>query len=65
MSCCVERILWRARFLSPHNGGDRLGQVILNQGACEVWPGSKETIINGLVECWDGWIASGGMEEDG
>ena len=47
-----------------HYGWDRLGQVLANQVAGKAWPGSKETIINGLAEDGDGLIASSGMEED-
>ena len=39
--------------------------MFANQDAGEAWPGSEETSINGLAECWDGWITGGDMEEDG
>ena len=50
-------------FHFSHDGWDGLGEVFANQVACEAWPGSEETSVNGLAECWDGWITGGGMEK--
>ena len=68
--CGVDVTLCGADFLASvfhfsHDSWHQLGEVFANQVTGEVWPGSEETSVDGFVECQDGWITGGGMEQDG
>lgn len=52
-------------FHFSHNGWDGFRKVLVDKAAGESWLGSKESIVKGLAEGWDGWIASSSMEENG
>ena len=43
-------------------GGDRLREMLADEGGCEAWPGGEETVVDCLCPCFDNWAEAGAVQ---